>query len=414
MHVLLVDQAFTTPEEAGGTRHYELAAMLAAHGNRTTVLRSDVSYVSGEPNSSGSVVDASQRIPEGLSIRTCRTNSAHHRSLAHRLVAFSSFAVTSFWAGLHVTSVDVVCAVSPPPSVLVTAWLLARLKRVPLVIEIRDLWPDTVIDLGYLRRAWAIGVARWLERRVYAGADLIVVNSPGFVPHILASGVSPEIVAPIPNGVDTERYDPADLGLAFRHEHGLGNRCVVMYAGTHGVASDLDTALRAAALLRHEEDVVFVFVGHGIRKARLLREAAAAELSNVVFAAPQPKRTMPSVLAAADMGLAILRPVPVFKTVLPNKVFDYMAAGRPVLVQVDGVIRGVVEDAGCGVFVEPGNANELAEAVKRLARDPDLRKALGARGRRYAERYCSRRDRLAEFEQALQKLVTRHAAATPP
>jgi len=405
MHLLLVHQPFTSPNEAGGTRHYELARLLVLNGHRVTVLASDVSYVSGERNSNGVGIFTSEHTPDGVEIRHCQTSRSLHRSVPQRLLSYCSFSVTSFVAGLLSREVDVVCGTSPPPSQLATAWALARIKRVPLVIEVRDLWPDTVIDLGYLRQPVLIACWRRLEKLIYHSADMIVANSPGFSPHLQACGVDNNRIAIVPNGVDAAEFDSTDGGQAFRQKYDLGDRCVVLFAGTHGLAAGLDSALDAANLLRDEKDIVFVFVGHGIDKGKMMTRANEMGLNSVVFVPPHAKVDMPDVLAAGDICLATLKAVPVFQTVYPNKVFDYMAASRPVVLAIDGVIRDVVEGADAGVFVQPGDAPALAAAVLGLARDRATRLRKGQNGRSYVERHCRRADRVREFEQMLIDLV---------
>ncbi len=414
MHLLLVHQPFTSPSEAGGTRHYELARSLVRNGHRVTVLASDVSYVSGERNSSGFGIFTSKHTTDGVEIRHCQTNRSLHRSVLQRLMSYCIFSLTSFVAGLMSREVDIICGTSPPPSQLVSAWALARIKRVPFVIEVRDLWPDTVIDLGYLRQPVLIACWRWLERLIYHSAYMIVANSPGFAPHLQACGVDNNRIAIVPNGVESAEFDSTDGGQVFRQKYELGDRCVVMFAGTHGLAAGLDSALDAANLLREQRDIVFVFVGHGIEKAKMRRRADELGLNNVVFVPPQPKRDMPNVLGAADICLATLKAVPVFKTVYPNKVFDYMAARRPVVLAIDGVIRTVVEEADAGVFVQPGDARALAAAVLGLARDRTTRLAKGQNGRSYVDGHCRRADRVHEFEQVLIGLVQQRRKSRRP
>lgn len=387
MHILLIHQAFAALDEPGGTRHHELARFLVKRGHRVTVIASRVSYLTGRARAG---VEKTTSDPDlaGVTIVRTYTYSALHRSFVHRVFSFFSFMASSFWAGVRVREVDLVWGTSPPIFQGLTAWALARLKRKPLLFEVRDLWPDFAIQVGVLRNPLLIRLSRWLERFLYRGADQLIVNSPGFLEHVQKQGSSG--VRVIPNGVDPAMFDPHAEGLELRNAHGLAGKFIVMYAGAHGMSNDLGIVLDAAQMLQDQPDISIVLVGDGKEKPALIARAEALGLRNVVFLPPVAKAGMGETLAAADACLAILKPVPMYATVYPNKVFDYMAAGRPVLLAIDGVIRGVVEQAGCGIFIPPGDPVELAAAVRRLAADRALAREMGQRGRRCVEQKFDR------------------------
>jgi glycosyltransferase involved in cell wall biosynthesis len=185
----------------------------------------------------------------------------------------------------------------------------------------------------------------------------------------------------------------------------LGGRFIAVYAGAHGLSNDLGVVLQAARELREERGIAFVFVGDGKEKAALEERAGAEGLDNVVFLPPVAKEEMADVLAAADCGIAILKPLPLYATTYPNKVFDYMAAGRPVVLAVDGVIRQLVEEAGAGVFVPPGDGPALAGAIRRLAADRTGARRMGARGRRLVETRFERRLQAEQLERLFLEVI---------
>lgn len=398
MHILLIHQAFASLDEAGGTRHYELARVLIAHGHQVTVITGTVSYLSGQAEHPASVQEE-----DGLTIRRVPLYSAYHRSFFHRLISFFSFTWNAFWAGLGIREVDVVWGTSPPIFQGVSAWALARLKRARFLFEVRDLWPRFAVAMGVIRNPLLIAAAEGLERFLYRQADQVVVNSPGFLDHVQSRGA--RRVALIPNGADPLLFEVHAPAEDLRRLYHLENKTVVLYAGAHGPANDLQVVLEAARQLENEP-IHFLLVGDGKDKPRLQQLAAAWELKNVTFLPPIPKREMPAILRAADIGLAILKPLEEYKTTYPNKVFDYMAAGLPILLVIDGVIRQVVEAAECGLFVPPGDAQALAKAAKALAADKSRRRQMGERGRAYLEVHFSRR---ALGEQLCQLLETMNA-----
>jgi glycosyltransferase involved in cell wall biosynthesis len=403
MHILLVHQLFIRPDDPGGTRHYELARRLTDRGHRVTILAGTRSYLTGERIARG----PREILAPGLEIVRCGSLGRIHRNFFWRTLDFLSFTFTSLIAGLRLGQADIVWATSPPLLQAASAWAIASVRRLPWVFEVRDLWPAFAIQVGVLRNRLLIAMSQWLERFLYRRADRVVINSPGFEEHVRSRGAPVDRLALIPNGVDVDMFDPAERGRSLRTERGLGRRFVAVYAGAHGLSNDLGVVLDAAAALRRVPEVVFVLVGDGKEKAALQQRAAAEGLSNVVFLPPVAKMGMAEVLAAADCGIAILKPLPLYATTYPNKVFDYMAAGRPVVLAVDGVVRELVEGARAGVFVQPGDGRALAAAVRRLARDRASARRMGTRGRRLVEARFDRRLQAEQLEQLFLQVIRR-------
>jgi len=395
MHILLVHQLLLRTDEPGMTQHYEFARHLVRSGHRVTILAGTRSYLTGDDRRPEAAPDPALRILH------CGVWGRTHRSFVQRTLGFLSFMATSFVRGLTLREVDLVWSTSPPLPQVCTAWALAALKRAALVFEVRDLWPDVAIELGVLSNPILIALARWAERFLYRRARRVLVNSPGFIPHLLSAGVPPEKLALVPNGADTRLFDPADRGEAFRRAHGLQRKFIALYAGAHGLSNDLGTLLTAADRLREDRRIVFVLVGDGKEKPRLVAEAERLRLPNVRFLPAVAKDEIGAVFAAADCGIAILRPIPLFATTFPNKVFDCMAAGRPVVLAIEGAIRKVVEDAGAGLAVSPGDPAALAEAVRALAADPARARRMGRRGRAQVEAAFDRTALAAQMEQVL-------------
>lgn len=397
LHVLLIHQAFVALDEAGGTRHLELARYLVQAGHRVTVITSPVSYLTGQSD------HPQPKEIDGVRILRAATYRGLHRSFVHRLLNFFTFTVSSFFVGLGVEDVDIVWGTSPPIFQAASALALARLKRARFLLEVRDLWPAFAVAVGVLRSPPLIAASEWLERFLYRRADQILINSPGFEAHIRQRG-GRQIVL-VPNGAEAGMFDPVAKNESFRRQHGLQDKFVVLYAGAHGLSNDLGVVLRAAQALKTEPDIAIVLLGDGKDKPALINEARAFDLSNVHFVDPVPKTEMGAALAAADACLAILKPIDLYKTVYPNKVFDYMASGRPVLLAVDGVIREVVERAGAGVFVQPGDAGALATAIRQMAAEPLAAQRMGRNGRAYLVEHFNRPDLAAQLEELLVKLA---------
>jgi lipopolysaccharide/colanic/teichoic acid biosynthesis glycosyltransferase len=398
MHLLIVHQNFVDHQHPGGTRHFELARHLVQRGHRCTIVAGSVDFLTGQP-----LPRAAQTL-DGVVIRRAYAFPTIHHSYVGRAASYLCFMVTSIWEGLRAGPVDAVLGTSPPMFQLPSAWLIARLRGLPFLLEIRDLWPDFAVEMGVLRSPLLIRAARWIERFFYRHHDITLVNSPGFVPHLCQAGLDPAQITVIPNGVETAMFDPTADGQRLRDQFGLQGAFVVTYAGSLGRANDLDTVLRAAARLQSRPAIRFLLVGAGKELTKLRQRATELGLQNVVFGGHFSKTQMADVFAASDVCLATLQPVPLFRTVYPNKVFDYMAAGRPTILAIDGAIREVIEAADGGVFVAPGDDQGLAEAVSRYADDPKHARRQGMSARRYVEQHFERADQALVLEKVLERI----------
>lgn len=407
LHALLVHQTFISPEEAGGTRHYELGRRWVQEGNRFTIVASDRSYLTAAyMGQEGKLI--SEEDLDGIRLLRVYAYSALHKSFLTRAISFLSFSFTSFFPGIFAKDVDIVMGTTPPMFQAPTAWLLAAMRRRPFLLEVRDLWPEFAIDIGVLKDPLLIWMARRMENFLYARATHILVNSPAYRDYLIEKkGVKSEKITLIPNGVDVTMFDPEATGDEVRRQYGLEDKFVVTYAGAIGMANDLDSVVRAAALLAHDPRIHFLIVGDGKERERVAAQARELGCANVTFTGGQPKTRMKDFLAASDAGVAILKNIPMFTTTYPNKVFDYMAAGRPIVLAIDGVIRKVVEDGHGGLFVPPGDPEALAKAVTRLAADPARARQMGANGRDFVARNFNREHQAVQFVELLERIARR-------
>jgi glycosyltransferase involved in cell wall biosynthesis len=404
MKILLINQAFVSPDEPGHTRHFEMAQYLRARGHEFVIVASDLNYQTGQRTVERTGLFAEQMI-DGVRILRAYIFPALHRSYFWRIISFLSFMFTSVWTAFTVKNVDIVMGTTPPIFQAVSAWFVALIRRKPFLLEVRDLWPEFGVSMGVLKNPIVIALARWLENFLYARATHILVNSPAYKEYMLGKGVSENKITYIPYGTDVDMFNPDLDGSPVRKKLGLENKFVVLYAGALGQANDIDTILHAAERLNHESQIRFVLFGDGKERARLESESKRMNLTNVIFAGVCPKKEMPLVIASSDVCLAILQDVPMFRTTYPNKVFDYMAASRGTVLVIDGVVREVIESSGGGVFVSPGNEEQLAKTILELLNDPQRVKQMGLNARAYLVKHLDRRDKLNETLALLENLV---------
>jgi glycosyltransferase involved in cell wall biosynthesis len=385
-HILLIHQVFRRACEGGGTRHYELLQRATEAGHSATVVASRVGYLDGKSNSG-----PAQTEDDGIRIRYAAMLSNIHRSFFHRLMAFLSFMCSSVLEGLRAGKIDVVVGTTPPLFQALAAWCVSLLRWKPFILEVRDLWPDFAIEMGILKNPFFIWLGRRLECFLYRCAKHIIVNSPAFIEYLVDTrGIRREKITLVPNGVDVAMFDPAERGQAIRNAWGVGDRFTVVYAGALGPANDIPTIIRAAERLQANDSVRFVLVGDGKDRERSMNLVREKNLHNVIWAGVVSKTEMKNVLAAADACLAILMNIPMFRTVYPNKVFDYMAAGRPTILGIDGVIRDVVEASDGGVFFTPGDDKALAGIVSDMAGNRESCTRMGSNARAYVAEHFNR------------------------
>jgi glycosyltransferase involved in cell wall biosynthesis len=404
--VLLIHQAFVSPEEGGGTRHFEFARYCSQRDISFTIVCSDTSYLSGSKRIARIKSVKEERI-DGIRILRAYTLPTLHRGFGWRLLSFFSFMFTSFRAACKAGPVDVVMGTSPPIFQACSAWLLSVIRRKPFLLEIRDLWPEFAIDMGVLKNSFLIRLSRGLEWFLYRAADHILVNSPAYRDYLLDKGIGADKISVIPNGVDPSLFKPESTGEAVRQRYGLNGKFIATYAGALGMANDIPVILKAAARLRGMMDIHFMLVGDGKMRPQLEAMAEQMQLNNVTFTGVVSKTEMPDYLAAADVCLATLMPIPMFKTTYPNKVFDYMAAGRPTVLAIDGVIRRVIETAGGGVYTLPGDADALAENIKYFYKDKDKARDMGQKARQHVSIYFNRKKHAHEYYNLLIKMVSK-------
>jgi len=262
-----------------------------------------------------------------------------------------------------------------------------------MLFEVRDLWPESAIDTGVLTNKYLIKLSYWLERKSYKTAKWINVLTPVFEKALIEKKqIPPDIISMIPNGADLDIIKPGPADNWVRQKHNLRQKFVVTYVGAHGVANALTQLIESAQILKDKDpDVRIMLVGNGMQKPMLLEEAKRRNLPNVVFVDQVSKAQIGDYINASDVCTAVLKKCDTFKTVYPNKVFDYMAAAKPIIIGIDGAARKLIADANAGIYAEPENPQQFAGAVLKLKQDPQLRTQLGRNGLNFAKKNFDRK-----------------------
>jgi lipopolysaccharide/colanic/teichoic acid biosynthesis glycosyltransferase len=407
LKILVIHQYYLGPGEPGGSRFNELARLWREAGHDVTVIAGTFNYATGVV-AAGTRGWITRRTEDGISVLRCHVPSTYNRGYAGRMWAFFGFTLTATLAALRTARPDVIIATSPPLTTAVTGWLAAIRHGVPWVFEIRDLWPESAVTTGVLsERGLLTRLLYGLERFACARATKINVLTPAFALDLKRRGLAAnEKICFVPNGADLDAFVPQPPDNECRRQRGWTGKFVALYAGAHGRANALMQLVDAADALLPEPDVLIVSVGDGPERGACERAARERGVTNIQFIGAVSKAQIPSVVNAADVGLAVLQNNPTFKTVYPNKVFDYMACARPVIVAIDGVARKLVcEDAEAGLYATPEDGAALAAAILRLRDDPALALRLGQNGRVWVSQNANRRSLAQRYLKVLTDVI---------
>jgi glycosyltransferase involved in cell wall biosynthesis len=389
LRLLYFHQHFATPKGSSGTRSYEFARALIARGHQVTMICGahklsglDLPYDEAKGWHRGNV--------DGIDVISLPLAYSNRDSLVRRGLAYVRFALRSVRLALTLDC-DLVFATSTPITAVIPGLAAKWLRGKPFVFEVRDLWPELPRALG-LRNPFLLGGMSLLEFLGYSSADACIGLSPGIVEGIRARADERLPVAMIPNGCDLEAFHPAKRAkLALP---GIGpDDFVAGFTGAHGVANGLDALLAVAEELKRRGDtrVRLAFIGDGKEKERLAAKATELGLTNCLFFPPVPKSELGAITASLDCGLMVLKDIPAFyRGTSPNKFFDYLAAGIPVVNNYPGWLAGLITEHRCGIVVPPGNASAFADALQRLAADLAGRRSMGAAARTLAEKEFAR------------------------
>jgi len=398
MRVLLLTPHYPPEVRSVSVLMSQLAEDLARAGHDVTVLA---------PYPPANMAEArSGAAAGGGRVRVRRVTALPFVKVAPTVRAVTHFTLAGAMiaAGWRLGRHDVLLAYSPPLTLALACEVLGRTWGAPYILNVQDLYPQTLIDLGLARGRVVVGVLRWLERRAYRRAAAITVHSDGNRARLAAQGVPDAKIAVVPNWIDTKTTAPGPRDNAYRTEFGLGDAFVVLFAGVMGYAQDMAVIVDAAAVLRDEREIVFLLIGDGVRRAEAEALVRDRHLVNVRFGPFQPMERYPLLLNAADCCLATLV-ASVATPVVPSKIAGILAAGRPVVAALPaGDAREMLEASGGGLCVPPGDAASLANAIHRLARDPAARAEMGAAGRRYVERHCSREGAARAYEALIERV----------
>jgi glycosyltransferase involved in cell wall biosynthesis len=411
MRLLFLTQYFPPEISAPSARVSELCRYWASNGVQATVVTAFPNHPKGviPPAYRGKLVSLEE--VDGYRVLRSWIYPAANRGFFKRLVCFLSFFFSSIASGtLRGGPCDLVIATSPQMFVGLSGWFVSLFKGVPFVIEVRDLWPESAIELGILRNRVLVKLSKGLERFLYRHASLVVAVSQSIRRAILEEGVPDERVLVLPNGIDRSLFFPASRHNEKRAELGLKDEFVVSYIGTHGMAHGLEVVVDAANILKDNPNIRFLFMGEGAQREVVMDYSRSLGLNNVTFLNSQPRAEVPLWYSASDLCLVVLKDLPVFRTVLPSKMFEIMASERPLLIVANGECAELVENSGAGLVVPPEDPQRLAGAILKLATSRSVCRGLAEAGRHFVLEHFDREKLSAIYLERLEQLTKKNGA----
>lgn len=392
MKVAVVYQYYQGHGAPGHSLVHDLCQYLADRGHVVNVISGETGYMRQEKFRLPWYRRIIRKERDGkVHVVRTYTYSELHRSYLGRLFSFISFSLSCPIGLLSIDKPEVVLASSPPIFPVFVAWFICKVRGIPFVFEVRDLWPESAVQMGLLKNKLLINVMSWMERQLYNHSAKIVALTKGIRDDICSRGWPENKVELVTCGVDFDKLFLDSEGAAFmRRKYGWQNKKIVMYFGAIGEANNISVTLRSAQRLQDQEDILFVLIGDGMKRIETENQIAELGLRNVLMLPPAPKEDARLYISAADLCLVTLKDIPLFEGAIPTKLIDYMACGKTVICGLRGEGGRILEEAGAGVLFEPDNDEQMSNLVIELLHNEERVARMGACGLEYVRNnFCA-------------------------
>lgn len=341
------------------------------------------------------------RNENGVTVVRTRIFLSAKKNAVSRLAHYLSFIVSSLFARKKIAKPDIIFASSPPLFVALIGVIFKKLWRVPLITDIRDVWPQSVESVGMIKNKRMLKQGERLAHYVYHNSTHISVTSPGIQKNL--GRVPGEKITVLPNGAELELFHPKVKSEQMRRRWNLGSKFIALYTGNLGLAQLPEVLVKAAELLKNEPDIMFLIVGAGVLSEKLRAQAQQKNLTNIIFTGPRPRSEMPFFVAASDVCIIPYKKSETFRNTLPSKMFDYMAGGKPIIINLAGEAGELIQEAKCGLVVKEENARAMADGLQKLKENKALCKEMGQAGRAFVEKNYRRESVAENLEDLLKK-----------
>lgn len=374
MRILFLTDNFPPEVNAPATRTYEHCREWVEAGAKVTVITCAPNFPQGKVYAGYRNLPYVREAVDGIDVVRVWSYIAANKGFVKRSLDYLSFAITASIAGLF-QSADVIVATSPQFFTTFAGFGLSKLKRVPWVFELRDLWPESIRTVGAMEESRILDLLEKVEMALYRDADMVVAVTDAFRGRLIARGIDPGKIEVVTNGANLALYQPQEKNAELVKKHALEGKFVVGYIGTHGMAHSLDFIISSLQDVR-DPDIHFLFIGDGAMKKEVVKMAQGLQLRNVTFLDPVPKELVPSYVSVTDIALVPLKKSNTFRTVLPSKIFESCAMRKPILLGVEGQAQKIVDEFSAGVVFEPENRDDFLLKLTLIKEDQDLYRSL--------------------------------------
>jgi len=394
MKILYIHQYFKTPKEPGGTRSYWIAQELIKNGHQVTMITADPI---GSQKKREAIID-------GIKVIYLQESYSQDMSISTRLKSFLGFVWKSINEAKKQKKIDLVIATSTPLTVGITALYMKWIKKVPYIFEVRDLWPEVPIQMGAFKSPLIIKLTRWFERTIYKNAEHVIALSPGMQDGIVKY-ISHAKTSMIPNMAKMDEFWSRKKNSELEQKLGLNpNSFKIVHFGSLGVANGAETIIESAKLLKGDDSVEFLFVGGGSTEKNLVKECEKHQLTNVKFLGRFPMKDTSEIVNLSDVSMVSFKDLPILYTNSPNKLFDSLSAGKPIIVNSAGWTKVMVEENNCGYYVNPNKPQELVNKILFLKEHPEVIIEMGQNSRNLAETVYDKSILCKQFLQVIESV----------
>lgn len=406
MKILYIHEYAFDHSQPGFTKPIEILSILAKSNHKCILISGMYSHITRKklPKYKNKII-FNEKIQNINIIRV--SGIFNLNGFIFKLLNHFNFMLFSTIYGLFVKNPTIIFASSPSPFAAFAGFFLSLAKRIPFVLEIRDLWPEDLIQEGFLKKGFLSTILEKLMQFLYKKADLIITVTNGIKDGIIKRNIKKEKVIFVPNSVNMDLFDCKVDNISMRSKLGLNDSFVILYAGNHGLSNALDKVIEAAYILKEHKDIKFLFIGSGEKKLDLIKMVQSFGLKNVIFLDPQPKNEMPFYFSASDVTIIPLKNVPIYEGALPNKLLDSMASSKPVLLAIGKEAKNIILEAQCGVCVEPENPEDISRGILELYEKKDKLEMMGLNGRKYIEENFSNSKIANKIEELLINVVAK-------
>lgn len=380
MKILFLTDNFPPERNVPAMRTWEHVSRWVRDGHEVTVITTVPNFPEGKPLAGYRNRWYAVEMMEGVRVIRVKSYIAANEGFIKRILDYLSFMVTGGVAAMFQPRPDVLLSTSPQFFCAVAGWVVSRLRRLPWIFELRDLWPASIVAVGAMKEGMIIRILYWIEMSMYRAADRVIAVTNGLKQDLVDRGIDATKISVVRNGADTRRFKPAPKDEALMDRLGLRGKFVVGYFGTIGMGAGNETAVEAGALLRHRDDIVILLAGAGAEYESIAKSIEEQGLSNVRLLPAFSQAEMPAAWNLLDAALVMMKDRPLFRATISSKTFEALATGKPVIMSLPaGEATGLVDEYGFGLNVRPENPQDMAAAICRLADDPELCRALGAK-----------------------------------